>query len=86
MELINIIRREIDERISGGRRRRKPQEHVMATVSSHSSSGVMVTFDDGGEAVGPYRRLATYSPSEGDRVMLARVGVRNKYVVLGEVE
>ncbi|GAK09017.1 hypothetical protein [Geomicrobium sp. JCM 19038] len=85
MELMTIIRAEIRRAINGGRNKREPQTNVMATVTSFNNNGVMVRFDDGGDAVGPYKRLEHYSPSNGDRVQLARVGVRGKYVVQGKV-
>ena len=58
----------------------------MATVTSYTSlSGTQLRFD--GESAGStkrYKRLSTYTPATGDRVLLAKVS--GTYVILGKVQ
>lgn len=58
----------------------------MATVYSYSSSsGTRLRFDGESSASSKYyKRLGTYTPASGDRVLLARVS--GTYVILGKVQ
>ena len=58
-------------------------ENLLATVVSTSGTGTILTTADGATRSKPVKRLATYTPTTGDRVLLMPVG--DTYVILGKV-
>jgi len=83
----NMISSIIDQKLSGGRRKRKPRPNVLATIDSNYSSGrpkVVMDDDPSQTPIGPYPYLAAYNPQPGDRVLLGKAGLK-KYVILGKV-
>jgi len=56
----------------------------LATIGTVSSSGVTLIFDgQTTETAKSYKRLASYSPSAGQRVLVAKLS--GSYVVLGRI-
>lgn len=59
-------------------------EHYLATVVSVEAAGVALRFDGETEArTKIYRRLAAYSPTEGDRVLMVQIS--GTYIVIGKI-
>lgn len=57
---------------------------ALATVTGTSGTSVLVQFDaEGSASTKPYKRLASYTPANGDRVLLLRSG--STWVVLGKL-
>lgn len=56
----------------------------LATIGAVTSSGVTLIFDGQTTATAKsYKRLASYSPSAGDRVLVAKMS--GSYVALGKI-
>lgn len=86
-KLLRTMRSETRKQIRGGRRKRAPRSHVLARIESGYSGGrpkVIMEDDPSNTPIGPYPYLNTYTPTRGDRVLMARTG--SKYVILGKVE
>ncbi|RSL32675.1 hypothetical protein D7Z54_14595 [Salibacterium salarium] len=88
--LIQLIDDRVQVAIRGGRRKRKPKEHILATIDpAYANDGTapkIITEDDKSETpIGPYNFLSSYLPNAGDRVLLGKVGVSGKYVILDRV-
>lgn len=84
--LLSIISEEIQRQLNGGRRKRKPKEHVLGTIADdyiNDGSRPLVIVDGDPIPIGPFPYLSTYQPNSGDRVLLAKSG--RKYVILGKV-
>lgn len=68
---------------------KKPEKEAspllyLAAIGSVSGSGVTLIFDGQSAAtLKTYKRLASYSPSAGDRVLVAKIS--GSYVVLGKI-
>jgi hypothetical protein len=56
---------------------------MLPGVVASTTSGVMVYINGATTATGPLPYLASYSPTDGDNVLLAPMGVQRTYVVIG---
>lgn len=56
---------------------------MLPGVVESITSGVMVYINGATTASGPMPYLASYTPADGDNVLLAPMGVQQTYVVLG---
>jgi hypothetical protein len=56
---------------------------MLPGVVASTTSGVMVYVNGEMTAMGPLPYLASYSPTDGDNVLLAPMGVQQTYVVIG---
>ena len=84
--LLNIINEEIQRQLNGGRRKRKPKEHVLGTIADNyinDGSRPFVIVDGDPIPIGPFNYLGSYQPVAGERVLLAKSG--RKYVILGKI-
>ena len=84
--LLNIISDEIQRQLNGGRRKRKPKEHVLGTITEgyiNDGSRPFVIVDGDPIPIGPFPYLSIYQPAPSDRVLLAKSG--RKYVILGKI-
>lgn len=76
----------IDDRLAGGRRKRKQRTNVMGIIAPNHTTGrplVILDDDPSQTPIGPFPYLSSYSPTGGDRVLLTRAG--NKYVVVDKI-
>lgn len=65
---------------------RRPPEKTfyLGTVGGVSASGVTIVFDGQTTATAKsYKRLASYSPAPGDRILAVKIS--GSYVVLGKI-
>ena len=84
--LLSIISEEIQRRLNGGRRKRKPKEHVLGTIAEdyiNDGSRPFVVVDGDPIPIGPFPYLSSYPPVAGERVIMAKSG--RKYVILGKI-
>lgn len=87
--MLEIIRSEIKKQLAGGRRKRIPRVHVLATIDNNYTSGrpmVLMDDDTSNTPIGPFPVITSYTPAAGDRVLMAKVGVRGKYIILGDYQ
>ena len=60
------------------------QPLYLATVGSYTTAGVALIFDGQTTATTKrYKRLASYTPAAGDRVLVAKIS--GSYVILGKI-
>lgn len=84
--LLSIISEEIQRQLNGGRRKRKPKEHVLGTIADdyiNDGSRPFVIVDGDPIPIGPFPFCGRYEPAAGDRVLLAKSG--RKYVVIDKI-
>lgn len=63
---------------------REPQTFYLATVGSYTTAGATLIFDGQTTATTKrYKRLASYTPAAGDRVLVAKIS--GSYVILGKI-
>lgn len=63
-----------------------PLAALPAVIDPGYTSGQPLAYINGASALtGPYQRLASYTPTAGDSVLVVPVGVSQTYVVLGKL-